>query len=116
MQPSLQSQPQHQHPHTANIPAYYQYSPSSIQYPSAPEPTTSPTFCFNCHNCQNNNTVSDETRIKASVIEELANKTSLEDLVKLVVAAVKDAGGLGRSDKKQESPEEILRRKRQQVR
>uniref|UniRef100_A0A914XZJ9 BZIP domain-containing protein n=1 Tax=Panagrolaimus superbus TaxID=310955 RepID=A0A914XZJ9_9BILA len=111
-QQQQQQQPQQQ---PQNIPTYYQYSPSHIQYPIGPEPTNSPTFCYNCqNNNQHGNNMDNETRIKATVIEELANKTSLEDLVKLVVAAVKDAGVLGRSDKKQESPEEILRRKRQQ--
>jgi hypothetical protein len=117
--PPPQQQQQHHHQQqqqqqTQNIPTYYQYSPSQIQYPIIPEQTNSPTYYYNCQNCQHGNTMDNETRIKATVIEELANKTSLEDLVKLVVAAVKDAGVLGKSDKKQESPEEILRRKRQQ--
>lgn len=116
MSSALQLPPQQQQQQPQNIPTYYQYSPSHIQYPIGPEPTNSPTFCYNCqNNNQHGNNMDNETRIKATVIEELANKTSLEDLVKLVVAAVKDAGVLGKSDKKQESPEEILRRKRQQV-
>uniref|UniRef100_A0AC35GKJ1 BZIP domain-containing protein n=1 Tax=Panagrolaimus sp. PS1159 TaxID=55785 RepID=A0AC35GKJ1_9BILA len=90
------------------------FDQQACQYPIIPEQTNSPTYYYNCQNCQHGNTMDNETRIKATVIEELANKTSLEDLVKLVVAAVKDAGVLGKSDKKQESPEEILRRKRQQ--
>ncbi|KAE9554686.1 hypothetical protein FO519_002096 [Halicephalobus sp. NKZ332] len=74
-------------------------------------PYSTPTSPSTCPHCYHSPALPKKT---VGVLEELAGKTSLEDLVKLVVAAVKDAGMLGKSDRKQESPEEILRRKRQQ--
>ena len=92
----------------AHQPYYGPYGSPEMPVPYSP-PAPSPNVC---PHCRHSPTLPKKTM---GVFEEFAGKTSLEDLVKLVVAAVKDAGMLGKSDKKQESPEEILRRKRQQV-
>uniref|UniRef100_A0A7E4V5R3 BZIP domain-containing protein n=1 Tax=Panagrellus redivivus TaxID=6233 RepID=A0A7E4V5R3_PANRE len=109
-----------QHPINPQLPLnYFTYPPiTPIPY-SAVSPSPMPTPTPMCPNCHHNMSVpapptTPQDRKPATVIEELVNRTNLEDLVKLVVAAVKDAGGLGKNERKVESPEEILRRKRQQ--
>uniref|UniRef100_A0AC34QT46 BZIP domain-containing protein n=1 Tax=Panagrolaimus sp. JU765 TaxID=591449 RepID=A0AC34QT46_9BILA len=86
------------------------YDPYNQSMPMPYQMETRSTAQSPCPHCHSNI----EPQKRPNAFEELASRSTLEDLVKLVVAAVKDAGMLGKGDKKQESPEEILRRKRQQ--